>query len=637
MGGDTVSSPASTDDDTKYSESDDGENWSFEIEANERRKKSVYDQVVKSYDELNDRVVNLELAKAKILSYTPGSWVENVGGMTVSDYKVPKTTTLLLIGPKGSGKSSLINRISRVFEDDKFAPERAQVTYNSSAGDGTCFLREYMIPRDSTSFCLYDTRSFSNDLYENLQMIRRWMTKGVRHGKLVRSASDNSNFQARMKHKSGQDKLLSYKSRTVNFVIFVVNGLSVLKCINSNGSDTLYTQMVANTFSSPFLSFKDHKPAIAITHGDLLSISERARVRVYLGELLGVHSSKQTFDIPDNCEPATELAIVDMVRYALEHADMNLPRQTRPKITKARMIYGYNIQLWTCLLLLLAAGMFIFTAHLPGFSSFEVHPESVPKPCPEIKKSMEVQPEIVLEPGLEIKKSNEVHQESVHKQSPKIKKVTELHQESILKPSPKIEKVTEVHQENVLEPSPEIKKAMEVHQERFLNPTLNIKKSMEFQPEIVLETSSKIKKVMEVYQESVLEPSLEIKKVIDVHQESAPEPSVEIKKPSLETKKLIGVHQESVPELSMEIKKLTLEIKRLMEVQPASVPKWSPGIKKVTEAQPESVPGPSLEKKKVSAERVHRRGQKIKKGRAGHVPEPAMEIDWKKIRHLWYK
>ena len=61
-------------------------------------------------------------------SYTPGSWVENVGGMTVSDYNVPKTTTLLLIGPKGSGKSSLINRISRVFEDDKFAPERAQVT-----------------------------------------------------------------------------------------------------------------------------------------------------------------------------------------------------------------------------------------------------------------------------------------------------------------------------------------------------------------------------------------------------------------------------------------------------------------------------------------------------------------------------
>lgn len=60
----------------------------------------------------------------------------------------------------------------------------------------------------------------------------------------------------------------------------------------------------------------DHEPAIVITHGDLLSLSERAGVRVYLGEILGVHPCKQTFDIPDNDEPTTELTIVDLVRYA---------------------------------------------------------------------------------------------------------------------------------------------------------------------------------------------------------------------------------------------------------------------------------------------------------------------------------
>lgn len=48
--------------------------------------------------------------------------------MKLSDYDIPQTMSLILIGPKGSGKSSLINRISKVFDEDRFAPERAQVS-----------------------------------------------------------------------------------------------------------------------------------------------------------------------------------------------------------------------------------------------------------------------------------------------------------------------------------------------------------------------------------------------------------------------------------------------------------------------------------------------------------------------------
>ena len=56
---------------------------------------------------------------------------------------------------------------------------------NSSVGDGTLFLQEYMIPRGSSSFCLYDTRSLSDDSSENIEMLKHWMTRGVCNGKLV--------------------------------------------------------------------------------------------------------------------------------------------------------------------------------------------------------------------------------------------------------------------------------------------------------------------------------------------------------------------------------------------------------------------------------------------------------------------
>lgn len=42
----------------------------------------------------------------------------------------------------------------------------------------------------------------------------------------------------------------------------------------------------------------DDMPVVAVTHGDLLSLSDRARVRQHLGEHLGISPEKQIFDIP---------------------------------------------------------------------------------------------------------------------------------------------------------------------------------------------------------------------------------------------------------------------------------------------------------------------------------------------------
>ncbi|XP_031285549.1 uncharacterized protein LOC116144233 isoform X2 [Pistacia vera] len=303
---------------------------SLDFEADQRRRRCT--QVLLSYDELRTRLGSLREARNKILSYTPGAWIENARGKKLSDYDVPKTISFILIGPKGSGKSSLVNRISKVFEDDKFASERAQVTYNPSVGDGTYFLQEYMIPRDSNSFCLYDTHSLSDDSSDNINMIKHWITRGVRHGELVIRKSDSSNLRNRMKCKARDNGCQPGEVRMVNFCIFVVDGLAVLKSMEGCGvAEKQYNQIIKTVFNCPFLSFKDDKPVVIVTHGDLLPLTDRARIRIYLGELLGVPPVKQIFDIPENDDPENELVIVDMLRYCLEHADRNLLHKNSPR------------------------------------------------------------------------------------------------------------------------------------------------------------------------------------------------------------------------------------------------------------------------------------------------------------------
>ncbi|XP_062024306.1 uncharacterized protein LOC133740373 isoform X2 [Rosa rugosa] len=321
-------------------------------EASERMRENVYRKIMQTGELLGIRGKSKE-AKDKILSYTPGAWIETAGGMKRRDYDVPKTTTLLLVGPKGSGKSSLINRISKVLEDDKFASERAQVSYNSSIGDGTLFLQECMIPRGSTSFCIYDTRSLSDDSAENIKMLKHWMENGVRHGELAIRDSDSQSLRTAMMCKAHDNDHLSSAIRKVNFVIFAVNGLSVLKALESEeDAETQYTRMIASMFNCPYLAFKDDKPAVVVTHGDLLSHDERARVRVHLGELLGIPPTTQIFDIPESSDPVTESTTIDMLRYSLEHADKNFTHKKKvPAISLLPfmlllMLLGTATNLW---------------------------------------------------------------------------------------------------------------------------------------------------------------------------------------------------------------------------------------------------------------------------------------------------
>eukprot|EP01018_Ginkgo_biloba_P025584 Gb_25571 [translate_table: standard] len=62
-----------------------------------------------------------------------------------------------------------------------------------------------------------------------------------------------------------------------------------------------------------------------MTHGDELADSDRLRSRVFLGELFGVSAVNQVFDISDDSNPATDMALLDMLEFCLQHADRNLP------------------------------------------------------------------------------------------------------------------------------------------------------------------------------------------------------------------------------------------------------------------------------------------------------------------------
>ncbi|KAG1330526.1 hypothetical protein COCNU_02G004940 [Cocos nucifera] len=293
-------------------------------DESQRRRYNTYFEVLASYvtpPRMPPHV--LQAAKNIIARHRPGDWIEQVGGTKGSDYDIPETTTLLLVGPRGSGKSTLVNRITRVFQADPFAPDRAQVSYNVSVTEGSCFLQEYMIPRNSKSLCVYDTRSLSTLSSDNFKLLQHWMMQGVSHRQMVIRGSDDVVTRKRIKDTAQQGQFCPCQKRMVNFVIFVVDGISVLKSIDDK--DMQYNDMIAETFNYPFLSFRDNKPVVVVTHGDQLSLSDRAHIRAYLGELLGIPPLTQIFDIPGRNEYDTELAIVDMLRYSIEHADRNLP------------------------------------------------------------------------------------------------------------------------------------------------------------------------------------------------------------------------------------------------------------------------------------------------------------------------
>lgn len=294
---------------------------------------------------------SLKDMRDKIKSYRPGDGLYEVGGISRADFAIPEVTTLLIVGPSGAGKSSLINNMIRVLDNVTSGLDRAQ-TY-VEMGNGSLFLQEYFLYKDAKHFCVFDSRGFSdNNIGEDLDVIKKWMTDGICHGEAVCRPSDSEMIREAFEGRGRQWHSNWTVKRRVDFVMFVVNAVSVDSMRENH--ELLALENLATLYKSPFLSFKDDRPVVVMTHGDQLSPKDRVRTRIFIGELFGVSALDQIFDIscfsersvnPGDVDLVNDLVLLNMLDFSLERVDRNLPYKLTAAL-RLKGVWGAMIDRW---------------------------------------------------------------------------------------------------------------------------------------------------------------------------------------------------------------------------------------------------------------------------------------------------
>lgn len=272
----------------------------------------------------------LDDLRQKLITYRSGEFWVPVGGIKKEEMDIPNVITILLVGLKGSGKSSLINMMYSILGRGGLIPF-AQ-TSGESSNFTTMYLEEHNVVRSARSgFCVYDTRGIDiNQTQEGLEKVSTWITNGVYHNQLCIRYGDEDSVAAESLNANRK-----YTKRKVNCVMVVGNLAEINKAFKCGDLKSLQT--IRDLFQLPCVRKFNGSPILILTHGDMLKAEERISSRLRICEYVGIPENTGAYDIaclseqgilPAESDPVTAFALTEAIYRSLILSDRShLPKR----------------------------------------------------------------------------------------------------------------------------------------------------------------------------------------------------------------------------------------------------------------------------------------------------------------------